>query len=130
MHHRMAGHRLLEIATVVLPIDERRQILGQDVLQILHRGHFKLVDLVGVEMDCPLRELRRVGIAVHLPVAPHQKGPGGNPDHLVMSRQLRPLDRELLALGSPFPNDIGHIQRMGRSADSDYSCNHNTDDDS
>ncbi|TKS62421.1 MAG: hypothetical protein EWM73_02484 [Nitrospira sp.] len=69
----MIDHGLLEISSVILPVDQRRQILGENELQKLHGGHFEPVDLVCVQIDLPLGELRRIGVAIYLPVAPHDE---------------------------------------------------------
>ena len=108
----MTDHRLLKIPAVILPIDEGVAVRRQDKLQELHRGDFILVDLIGIEIDLPLRKFGQVRILVDFSIAPHEELARRDTDHLVMRRQLGALHRQLLAFRRPFTNDIGNIQRI------------------
>ena len=113
VHHRVVGHRFLEIASVILPVQERRPIGGEHKFEILDRRDFVLVDLVSIQIDLPLRKLRLICVPIHLLVAAHDEPAGRNADHFIMSRQLRTLSRNLFPLWGPLAGHVRDIQRAG-----------------
>ena len=66
-----------ENCLLILPVDEGRQIFGEDGLQMLHGGHFELVDLVCIQVDLPLWEFRLIGILSTFLSLPMMNEPAG-----------------------------------------------------
>jgi hypothetical protein len=98
--------------------------MRQDKFQKLDGRHFKPIDFVGVKIDGFLWQFGLIRVPIGPLVASHEKLPGWDQDHFVMSRQPGPFSRKLLPFWSPLSDDIGHIQCVcSTSGDDSYQRN-------